>query len=80
MKLIFILYGINNCSYCTKSKQLLDDMGIYYEYFEIKAEEKSIFLNNMANETNNQRTFPLIFHNSTFIGGFSELEEYLAFY
>ena len=75
----FILYGIPNCPYCVKAKELLDDMEIDYDYREIQIENKSIFLDNMADKTNNQRTYPLIFKQNDFIGGFSELEEYLAF-
>lgn len=77
--MIFILYGIPNCSYCVKSKQLLDDMKLVYKYNEIAVEEKSKFLDTMASKTNNQRTFPLVFHQDKFIGGFSELDDYVAF-
>ena len=76
---MFILYGIPNCPFCLKAKQLLDDMEILYKYHEIKIEMKSEFLNEMSGKTKNQRTYPLIFHSDDFIGGFSELEDYLAF-
>lgn len=76
---LFILYGIPNCSFCQKSKQLLDEMKFLYNYNEIKIEKKSEFLDNMSKKTNNQRTYPLVFHRGEFVGGYSELEEYLAF-
>ncbi len=75
----FILYGIANCSYCLKSKQLLDDMNIPYQFYQIQTEDKSLFLDKMSEKTDNQRTFPLIFYGSDFIGGFTELEDYVAF-
>lgn len=75
-----VLYGLSDCSYCVKAKQLLDDMKIIYEYREIKQENKTKFLDDMAEKTNNQRTFPLVFHREKFIGGFTELDEYLAFH
>ncbi len=75
----FVLYGISNCSYCVKSKELLDDMKIIYEYYEITQENKTKVLDDMAKKTNNQRTFPLVFHMGKFIGGYSDLDEYLAF-
>ncbi len=75
----FIIYGVSNCPFCIKAKQLLNDMENIYEYIEIKQENKTKFLNEMSNKTNNQRTFPLIFQKDNFIGGFTELDEYLAF-
>lgn len=75
----FYIYGISNCSFCLKTKRLLDDMNIAYEYQEIKQEEKSKFLDDMADKTNNQRTFPLVFHNDKFIGGYTDVDELLAF-
>jgi len=76
---IFILYGVSNCSYCLKSKQLLDDMSMIYKYHEVKQEEKTEFLDTISDKSNNQRTFPLVFHRDEFIGGYTELENYLAF-
>jgi glutaredoxin len=76
---LFILYGIPNCSFCLKSKQLLDEMKLLYQYHEINVEKKSEFLDDMAPKTNNQRTFPLVFHQDEFVGGYTELEDYLAF-
>lgn len=75
---MYIIYGIPNCLYCSKTKQLLDDMKIQYTYHVIQT-DKTEFLNNMSSKTNNQRTFPLIFYNDDFIGGFMELDDYLAF-
>lgn len=77
---LFILYGLSDCSFCLKAKELLNDMAIIYEYYEIKQENKTKFLDEMSESTNNQRTFPLIFHRNEFIGGYTELEDYLAFF
>lgn len=76
---MFKIYGIENCLFCNKTKQLLDDMNITYDYVLININIKTEFLNNMADKTNNQRTFPLIFQNDIFIGGYSDIEDYIAF-
>lgn len=75
----YTIYGISHCKFCVKTKQLLNDMEKVYEYIEIKQENKTKFLNDMASKTNNQRTFPLVFVKDNFIGGFLELDDYLAF-
>ncbi len=75
----YFLYGISDCPFCVKAKQLLNDMDILYVYTEIDKDNKTFFLNKMALKTNNQRTFPLVFHNDKFIGGFTQLDDYLAF-
>ena len=76
---MFKIYGIENCLFCNKTKQLLDEMNISYDYVLVDINTKTEFLNNFSEKTNNQRTFPLIFYNKEFIGGFGELEDYIAF-
>lgn len=76
---MYKLYGISNCTYCQASKKLLNEMDIEYDYIQIDRNVKTQFLDSMKEKTNNQRTFPLIFHNDIFIGGFKQLNEYLAF-
>ncbi len=69
-----------NCPFCVKAKQLLNDMDVHYTYQEIDIQDKSVFLDRIANKTKNQRTYPLVFHGEEFIGGYSELEDYMAFF
>ena len=41
--------------------------------------KKTEILDELADKTNNQRTFPVIFKEKTFIGGFTELKDKLDF-
>ena len=67
----FLIYTIENCTYCSRAKELLK--GINFEYEEIHlaslTEEK---VNELMNKTK-MRTLPQIFHGERFVGGFSEL-------
>ena len=65
-----VIYGKNNCIFCTKAKRLLaeilDEVFVYEEPTIEEVED--------LKERTNQRTFPFIFFGDTFIGGFSDLE------
>lgn len=70
-----IIYSKQNCSYCTKAKQLLTSLNI--EFKEICLDpENADYITIVSNlkEKYNHNTFPFIIINNMFIGGYSELE------
>jgi len=74
--------GINmftkkGCGYCDKSKELLKNKNIKYQFIEVTDLTKHELFASIDNYTNKYRTFPLIFVNDKFIGGFSELSKYI---
>jgi glutaredoxin len=74
--MIFI-HGINDCHYCTLTKNLLNELELEYRYIEIGGNLTN-YLDEMADLTGNTRTLPLIFVGSNFIGGYHQFcMEYL---
>ncbi len=74
---MFIIYGISGCSYCRRAKELLSSHNLEFEYTEIHRNLKKEFLDSKREQINNHNTFPVIFDNDKFIGGFRELTLYL---
>lgn len=76
----YTIYTKLNCNYCVKTKNLLSDNNItIYEcddYLENNKEEFLEFIKNLANKTH--RTFPIIFKNSNYIGGYGDLLNLLS--
>ena len=68
------IYTIDNCKYCKKTKNKLDELNISYETIEVANEDKSKVLDEL---NTGSRTYPQIFINEKYIGGFSDLIEYL---
>ena len=63
------IYGKKECSYCTLLKIQLDKRNLNYEYIENYDKD---YLNNFGN------TYPFVFIDSKYIGGFKEIwEKYL---
>ena len=62
-----------NCSFCKRAKKLLNECGNGYTEMKYEAYLKQItFLEQFPEE---QRTFPKIYINGVFIGGFKEMEK-----
>lgn len=77
----YTIYTKYDCSYCLKAKKLLDDDKFTYTTIycdDILSNNRIEFLNFMSQYTE-QKTFPFIFYNGTFIGGYTELLEHLTF-
>jgi glutaredoxin len=78
----FFIYSKSDCKYCVQVKKLLDLIGMHYNSKECvfeSEEEKQEFLN-MIKEKNNGKvwnTFPMVFHDGNFIGGYKETGVYL---
>jgi glutaredoxin len=67
---MFRVFSKTNCGYCTKAKSLLEESGEHYEVieeFDVEAIKR----------VTNHKTFPFIFKDNTFLGGFTELSKYL---
>uniref|UniRef100_A0A6C0D4K1 Glutaredoxin domain-containing protein n=1 Tax=viral metagenome TaxID=1070528 RepID=A0A6C0D4K1_9ZZZZ len=68
----YTIYSKNKCPYCTKAKALLKDAHII-ECDEYISVDRSTFLKYMdAYSRTEYRTFPMIFYNAEFVGGFKE--------
>lgn len=77
----YTIYSKQDCMFCIKAKKLLDVDK--YTYTTIHCDELLLnnrveFLNFMSKFTS-QKTFPFIFHNGQFVGGYQELLEHLTF-
>lgn len=68
------LYTINNCPYCDAAKSLLKSKNFDVTEFNLTGDEegKIALLKKTAH-----RTFPQIFIDDVFIGGYTELKAYL---
>lgn len=79
----FFIYSKTKCSYCDKVKQLLKNNR--YSYSEVNCDEylsnetkKESFLSFIELLTNRDyRTFPMVFKDGVFIGGFTDTREYI---
>jgi ribonucleoside-diphosphate reductase alpha chain len=68
------IYTIENCKYCRQSKALLEERDVKYETICVADADKSKVLDELDSGS---RTYPQIFVGDEFVGGFSELVEYL---
>jgi glutaredoxin len=83
---LFTVYTKSKCIFCKKAKYLLKERGYNPEYVDcdeyLKDEdtkEKFIaFINRKMTNTmlNEHRTFPMIFYQERFIGGYNDLFKY----
>lgn len=65
------IYGKDNCKYCDLTKQLLtkEEMPYkYYDYLSLTEETRKTL-----RESTNQKTLPMVFYNSEFIGSYEDL-------
>jgi glutaredoxin len=70
----YTVYSKNNCKYCDMVKELLEEEEptiINTEsYVETRKDEFLTFIAALARRS--YKTFPMVFHNGIFIGGFIE--------
>lgn len=70
-----IIFGKDTCSFCIKSKTLLDKNNIEYKYI-LMNEVSNYYQTNYLNKVpNTYKTVPQIFIDKKFIGGYTDLEE-----
>jgi glutaredoxin len=78
---IYTIYSKSGCPNCKKVKTLLEENNI--EFIIVDCDEylinnKPEFLNFITELTNKDwKTFPMVFDQSIFIGGFSDTKQYL---
>ena len=76
----FTIYSKSGCPNCTKVKKLLFDKNIFYldiSCDEFLLEDKEGFLLFIKEKANKEyRTFPMVFNDAKFIGGFTETQEH----
>jgi glutaredoxin len=78
LKIGFTIYSKSGCSYCTNVKKLLLDKQTFFidvscdEYLIEDKEGFLLFIKERANKE--YRTFPMVFKDGKFIGGFSETQ------
>ena len=77
----FTIYSKSGCFNCAKVKDFLQENNIPFTIIdcdEYLLENKAEFLNFIMNLTSREwRTFPIVFNNSQFIGGFIDIKLYL---
>ena len=77
----YLIFGLSTCGYCKKSLVYMKEKNLQYKYYEmdkyyeifIPILEKLIKLNPSLKINPAHRTFPVIFYNKKFIGGYSDL-------
>jgi glutaredoxin len=76
------IYSKSNCLYCTQVKKLLEKESFTIINCDIWLEEqetKNLFLASIEKLIGKKyNTFPIVFYNSIFIGGFLDTEKYLS--
>jgi glutaredoxin len=78
----FTIYSKSGCDNCTKVKKLLREKNIFY--FEVNCDEYLVedkegflkFIKDTAKIEYEYKTFPIVFYNSLFFGGYKETKEY----
>jgi len=78
----FTIYTRENCGYCTKAKDLLkEESNVIISCDEYLKEDRDAFIICMDSLTKKgHRTFPMVFHNGTFIGGYIDTLKYFEQY
>jgi len=77
----FIIFGLSYCGYSSGAKKYLKSKDIKYKYYNIDQDYNIFFklLNQVSKIDKNleinpeHKTFPVIFYNKNFIGGYSDL-------
>ena len=73
-KVLYLDYD-SGCGYCIKAKELLKKNKIKYTEIEVTDDNEDMIYKKIDNKTKKYRSFPMIFKNNKFIGGFSDLDK-----
>jgi glutaredoxin len=77
----YTIYTKSACYYCEKLKNLLEDNNITYivincdNYLQNNRDNFIEFIKKITKT--NWKTFPIVFHNENFIGGFNDTQNYI---
>ena len=75
----YTIYTKSECIYCDNAKKLLEKEKttiINCDDYLVKNKELFLFFIKNLNNGIEHKTFPIIFYKKTFIGGYSELNEF----
>ena len=77
----FTVYSKSGCLYCVKVKALLKEKNVVFTLVDCDdyiLKNKAFFLQFIKEKANKEyKTFPMVFENGNFIGGYSETQQYL---
>lgn len=75
----YTIYTRNGCEYCKLTKQLLQPtIHTIVDCNNLYLDNKDRFFEKMAEYTKkSHKTFPIIFYNAEFVGGYSEIKQIL---
>ena len=77
----FTIYSKSGCHNCSKLKKILTDSAIFFleiQCDEYLIEDKENFLSFIENKIGKSyKTFPMVFFDGKFIGGYNETIEYI---
>lgn len=72
-----LMYALSTCIWCKKTKRLLNDLGVAYDYIDVDLldEEEKENAKNEIKKWNPKCSFPtLIFNDQTCVVGFDEVK------
>jgi len=73
----YTVYTKKNCPYCSKVKDLLQNENVWVIECDGYLTNRDHFLNFIFQLTQkNYKTFPMVFHEGQFIGGYTETLQY----
>jgi glutaredoxin-like protein NrdH len=70
------LYALSTCGWCKKTKELLNELGVEYEYVfvDLLEEEEKDKMMDIVGQCNPRRSFPTLVIDGRCIVGFKEAE------
>ena len=73
----YTIYTKSKCSYCTRAKVLLPYAHVILcdDYLADDRDQFLAFMDKVSTKT--PRTFPMVFHNGQYIGGYEDTKEYV---
>jgi len=77
----FTIYSKSGCHLCSKIKSCLKEKNLIFNEIncdEYLIEDRDFFLSYLENKIGKPyKTFPIVFHDSSFIGGYNEAIEWI---
>lgn len=70
-----VIYSANNCPYCRKAKNYLDQNGFTYNEIDLTGNYDKI---DELKQSTGHKTIPLIFVDDQFIGGYTDMIEKIS--